>query len=70
MQAVHKAGQEVHVTSTPPPLASAMVNEVPGVEHAVRLWQWSDVVISYEDKVFTRLQPNTSFSLRFKYNIH
>lgn len=47
------AGQEVHVVSTPPPLASALVNEVPGVEHAVRLWQWGDVVIRYEDKVFT-----------------
>lgn len=47
------AGQEVHVVSTPPPLAAAMVSEVPGVEHAVRLWQWSDVVIRYEDKVFT-----------------
>ena len=47
------AGQEVHVVSTPPPLASAMVNEVPGVEQALRLWQWGDVVIRYEDKVFT-----------------
>lgn len=47
------AGQEVHVVSTPPPLASAMVNEVPGVAQALRLWQWGDVVIRYEDKVFT-----------------
>lgn len=47
------AGQEMHVVSTPPPLAAAMVDEVPGVEQALRLWQWSDVVISYEDKVFT-----------------
>lgn len=47
------AGQEVHVVSTPPPLAGAMVAEVPGVEHALRLWQWGDVVIRHEDKVFT-----------------
>ncbi|MCG8307945.1 MAG: ABC transporter permease, partial [Cytophagales bacterium] len=47
------AGQDIHVNATPPPLASALVEEVPGVEHALRLWQWTDVVIRYEDKVFT-----------------
>ncbi len=47
------AGQEVHVVNTPPPLASAMVSEVPGVEQALRLWEWNDVVVKYEDKVFT-----------------
>lgn len=47
------AGQEIHVVSTPPPLAAAMVSEVPGVEHALRLWEWGDVVIRYEDKAFT-----------------
>lgn len=47
------AGQEVHVVSTPPPLAAAMVSEVTGVEQALRLWEWGDVVVRYEDKVFT-----------------
>jgi len=47
------AGQEVHVNYTPPPLATAMVNEVPGVEQSLRIWEWGDVVIRYEDKVFT-----------------
>ncbi len=47
------AGQEVHVTSTPPPLAAALTDEVPGVEQALRIWEWSDVVIRYEDKAFT-----------------
>ena len=47
------AGQEVRAVSTPPPLAAALVDEVPGIEGALRLWQWNDVVISYEDKVFT-----------------
>lgn len=47
------AGQEVHVVSTPPPLAAAMVDEIPGVEQALRLWEWGDVVVRYEDKVFT-----------------
>ena len=47
------AGQEVHVAATPPPLARAMVEEVPGVEGAIRMWQWDDVVIRYEDQVYT-----------------
>ncbi len=47
------AGQEIYAANTPPPLAQAMVNEVPGVESALRLWEWNDVVIRYEDKVFT-----------------
>jgi putative ABC transport system permease protein len=47
------AGQEVHVAATPPPLAQAMVNEIPGVEGAIRMWQWEDVVIRYEDQVYT-----------------
>jgi len=47
------AGQEIHVALTPPPLAQAMVREVPGVESALRMWQWNDVVIRYEDQVYT-----------------
>ena len=47
------AGQEVHVVSTPPPLAAALVDEVPGIAQSIRLWEWGNVVISYEDKVFT-----------------
>lgn len=47
------AGQEVNVAATPPPLAQAMVKEVPGVEAAIRMWQWEDVVIRYEDQVYT-----------------
>ena len=47
------AGQDINVNATPPPLASTLIDEVPGVEHALRLWQWTDVVIRYEDKVFT-----------------
>lgn len=47
------AGQEVHVAATPPPLAQAMVNEIPGVEGAIRMWEWDDVVIRYEDQAYT-----------------
>jgi putative ABC transport system permease protein len=47
------AGQEVHAAATPPPLAQTMVNEIPGVESAIRLWEWTDVVIRYEDQAYT-----------------
>ena len=46
-------GQDIRVTSTPPPLAAALKDDVPGIQDAVRLWEWSDVIISYEDLVFT-----------------
>ncbi len=46
-------GQDVRVTSTPPPLVAALKNDVPGIQDAVRLWERSDVIISYEDQVFT-----------------
>jgi putative ABC transport system permease protein len=47
------AGQEVHVNYTPPPLVAALKDEVPGIRDAIRLWEWTDVIISYEDLVFT-----------------
>ena len=46
-------GQDVRVTSTPPPLVAALKNDVPGIQDAVRLWERGDVIISYEDLVFT-----------------
>ena len=46
-------GQDIRVTSTPPPLVAALKDDVPGIQDAVRLWEWSDVIISYEDLVFT-----------------
>jgi putative ABC transport system permease protein len=49
-------GQEIHAAVTPPPLAEAMTNEVPGVTEAVRLWRWEDVVVKYEDNAFTEDQ--------------
>lgn len=47
------AGQEIEVNATPPPLVSALKNEVPGVKDAIRLYRWTDVIISYEDIIFT-----------------
>jgi len=47
------AGQEVHTASSCPPLAEALVTNVPGVEQATRINDWSNVVMKYEDKAFT-----------------
>jgi putative ABC transport system permease protein len=46
-------GQEVNVFATCPPLARAMADEIPEVAQSCRLWEWSEVVMRYEDKVFT-----------------
>ncbi|NJN25768.1 MAG: FtsX-like permease family protein [Cyclobacteriaceae bacterium] len=47
------AGQEVQVVSTPPPMAAVITDEIPGVTQSIRLWEWNDVVVKYEDKAFT-----------------
>src|SRR5688572_33417424 len=41
-------GQEIHTKSSCPPLAEALVSSVPGVEHATRINDWSNVVMKYE----------------------
>jgi len=46
-------GQEIYTKSSCPPLAEALVSSVPGVEHATRINDWSNVVMKYEDKAFT-----------------
>ncbi|MDN5205259.1 ABC transporter permease [Fulvivirgaceae bacterium BMA10] len=46
-------GQEVYVTSTCPPLAHTMMDEIPEVEATCRLWEWDNVVMKYEDLAFT-----------------
>lgn len=50
---VNFAAQEFKISSSCPPLASAMVNNIPGVEQATRLNPWHNVVVKYEDKAFT-----------------
>lgn len=45
--------QEVKIASTCPPLASAMVNSIPGVGQATRLNQRAKTVVKYEVKAFT-----------------
>jgi putative ABC transport system permease protein len=46
-------GQELYTSSSSPPVAQAMVTGVPGVEQAVRLRQYGNLVMKYEDKAFT-----------------
>ncbi len=46
-------GQEIHTASSCPPLAEAMVNNIPGVEQATRINQWGNLVVKFEDKAFT-----------------
>ena len=45
--------QEFKIASACPPLASEMVNSIPGVEQATRLNPRANVVMKYEDKAFT-----------------
>jgi len=47
------AGQEIYTSSSCPPLAQEMVSEIPGVEQAIRVNPWRNVVMKYEDKAFT-----------------
>lgn len=46
-------GQEIKTASSCPPLAAAMMQEIPGIEEATRLNKWNDVIFKYEDKAFT-----------------
>jgi putative ABC transport system permease protein len=46
-------GKEIKGSILPAPMARAMVDEIPDVESAVRLWDRNHVLISYEDRRFT-----------------
>ena len=47
------AGQEINTANSCPPLASAMVTDIPGVEEATRINRRDNVVFKYEAKSFT-----------------
>lgn len=47
------AGQKLSGTFTPPPMAAALRDEIPEIEHSMRMWEWNNTVVKYEDKVFT-----------------
>ncbi|MBT1695815.1 ABC transporter permease [Fulvivirgaceae bacterium PWU4] len=47
-------GQDIRTTTTAPPMAEALVREVPGVAEATRIANyWGASVVKYEDKAFT-----------------
>lgn len=45
--------QEIKTTSSCPPLAAAMVQEIPGVEESTRIDERSNLIFKYDDKAFT-----------------
>jgi putative ABC transport system permease protein len=47
------AGQDLYVSNTCPPLASALLQDVPGVEDATRMVPFYGAIVKNEDKVFT-----------------
>lgn len=47
------AGQEIKTSSSSPPLAAAMVAEIPGVEQSVRIQNRDRVVFKNGDKIFS-----------------
>lgn len=66
------AGQEIYTSNTSPPIAPAMVAGIPGVEQAVRINTWSNVVVKYEDKAFTEqkvLAVDSNFLAFFSFGL-
>jgi putative ABC transport system permease protein len=64
--------QEFKIASGCPPLASAMVNSIPGVEQATRLNQRGNTVIKYKVKAFTETNvffADSNFFEFFSFNL-
>lgn len=47
------AGQEFNGATTPAPMASTLVDEIPDIDAAIRLNQWDKIICGYNDKSFT-----------------
>lgn len=66
------AGQELSGTYTPPPMAAALRNEIPEIMHAMRMWEWNNTVVKYEDISFTEdklYHADSSFFDIFSYQL-
>ncbi len=66
------AGQEIYTSSSCPPIAQEMVSEIPGVEQAIRVNPWRNVVMKYEDKAFTEtkvLLVDSNFFVFFSFKL-
>ncbi|HMJ67509.1 MAG TPA: ABC transporter permease [Cyclobacteriaceae bacterium] len=65
-------GQEIYTSTTSPPIAQAMASVIPGVEQAVRINQWNNVVMKYGDKAFTEaraMQVDSNFFQFFSFKL-
>ncbi len=65
-------GQEILTASSCPPLSTAMVSSIPGVEQAIRVNPWRNLVMKYEDKAFTEtkaLLVDSNFFEFFTFNL-
>ncbi len=60
-------GQEIYTNSSSPPIAEAMVTGIPGVEQGVRLRQYGNLVIKFEDKAFTETKALLADSNFFRF---
>jgi putative ABC transport system permease protein len=46
-------GQDIRVSNTCPPMAAALVSDIPEVQDATRIYQWYQVVVKNGEKIFT-----------------
>jgi len=46
------AGQEINTFTTSPPLGPAMVNKIPGIESFVRIQNYQELIVNYEEEAF------------------
>ncbi|HYG20483.1 MAG TPA: ABC transporter permease, partial [Ohtaekwangia sp.] len=46
------AGQEINSTTTCSPLSDALVQEIPGITAATRVWSWSNTIFNFEERSF------------------
>lgn len=66
-------GQDIMTSSTCPPMAEALIKEVPGVEEATRVADfWGAPTVKYEDKIFTEEKiffADSNFFSFFSFNV-
>jgi putative ABC transport system permease protein len=61
------AGQEIYTASSCPPLAQALISEVPGIEESTRLNRRNNVVFKNGEKTFTEKKVLTADSNFFQF---
>lgn len=64
--------QELHTSNSSPPVSSAMVSNIPGVEESIRISDRSGIVVKFEDKAFTEkyvLRADSNFFEFFDFKL-